>query len=590
MKIGTKLTVSFGLLAFISISLIGWICYENVKQSLGERIGSQLESVTILKKNQYNDLIGRSVENIESLAKNRIISGNLEKIFTDGQTPDGKNPDLKSEIEKQLTDGIITRSELFEIFIITSDRRIFLSTDPTQTGKFKSGEPYFNIGKKGTYVQSFYYDTAIQRPAITVSTPIKNSRGATQAVLAGRIKLEKISELMTERSGLGSSGETYLVNSNNLIVTDIKGEKTASLNRAIYTEGVKSCLKKTNGYAYYANYQKIPVIGYHAWIPERQVCLIAEISQQEAMAPAREFGKIVLYTGIGIVLAIGVLGTFLSKLLIKPLVMLRDAAENIKNGNFDIRIDVLSHDEVGQLAESFNHMTQNLQKSYTILEEKVRERTRELEATKKLTESINYDLEQRVKLRTDELEKLKTSLEDKVNERTLQLKKSVENLNQTYSLLTATLNSTAEGILVVDRDRKIESYNKRFIEMWRIPEDFANLHEDQMVLDFVREQLINPEEFVDKVTDLYNHPDQESFDVLNFRDGRIFERISKPQRLDNQITGRVWSFMDVTKQYADSAEFKRRAEELEKINKLMIGREIKMAELKKEIQDLKNRI
>ena len=119
-------------------------------------------------------------------------------------------------------------------------------------------------------------------------------------------------------------------------------------------------------------------------------------------------------------------------------------------------------------------------------------------------------------------------------------------LEESFSLLRATLESTADGLLVVDGDGRIQSHNRKFAEMWAIPDDILQTREDGKALGHVLQQLRDPDAFLAKVNELYNDTAAESFDLLEFKDGRVFERYSKPQRVGGQVVGRVWSFRDIS--------------------------------------------
>jgi diguanylate cyclase (GGDEF)-like protein len=119
-------------------------------------------------------------------------------------------------------------------------------------------------------------------------------------------------------------------------------------------------------------------------------------------------------------------------------------------------------------------------------------------------------------------------------------------LQKILSLLNATIESTRDGILVVDLTGKIISFNTKFVDMWHIPSYIINSRDDSAALNCVLDQLSEPEIFIKKVQELYAQPDAESYDLLQFKDGRIFERYSRPQRIEEKCVGRVWSFHDIT--------------------------------------------
>lgn len=121
-----------------------------------------------------------------------------------------------------------------------------------------------------------------------------------------------------------------------------------------------------------------------------------------------------------------------------------------------------------------------------------------------------------------------------------------DELLETLSLLSATLDSTTEGILVVGLDRRIVSYNRAFTELWSVPDDMLRYDNDKAAVAHVLRQLVDPEGFKRKTLHLYAHPRAHSQDTLAFLDGRIVERSSRPQLVDGEVVGRVWSFRDVT--------------------------------------------
>jgi len=129
---------------------------------------------------------------------------------------------------------------------------------------------------------------------------------------------------------------------------------------------------------------------------------------------------------------------------------------------------------------------------------------------------------------------------------TTELKEAMNGLERAHSLFEATLEAMSDGLLVVDPKGQITAYNQRFLNLWRIPAELIEPRDDEKLLAFVLEQLEDPDPFMRRVRELYNHPERESFDVLRFKDGRVFERISIPRRLGDEIVGRVWSFRDVT--------------------------------------------
>jgi len=121
-----------------------------------------------------------------------------------------------------------------------------------------------------------------------------------------------------------------------------------------------------------------------------------------------------------------------------------------------------------------------------------------------------------------------------------------EDLREAMSLLTATLESTADGILVMSNEGHVAGFNDQFLTMWGIPPELLEGDTEEPIVRLVVSQVADPVAFMGRITELEDNPAAESHDVLDFKDGRTFERYSRPQRVGDKIVGRVWSFRDVT--------------------------------------------
>ena len=125
-------------------------------------------------------------------------------------------------------------------------------------------------------------------------------------------------------------------------------------------------------------------------------------------------------------------------------------------------------------------------------------------------------------------------------------KKSEEALRESTRNLNATLNATADGILAVDAQKKVLFFNQQFVNLWNIPPSVLNKFDDNVLLNFVLQQLNNPDSFLDNVHKHYESRES-GFDTLYFKNGKIFERYSFQLKYENsELSGKVWSFRDVT--------------------------------------------
>lgn len=123
----------------------------------------------------------------------------------------------------------------------------------------------------------------------------------------------------------------------------------------------------------------------------------------------------------------------------------------------------------------------------------------------------------------------------------------METLKYQLALFEAILNSSRDGILVVDhKTGQIKQANSKFFELWNIPPELVHERDDSKILECGTSQLHNPNDFLKLVKFLYDNPTKTTFDQLQFKDGRTIERNSVPLLIENQVEGRIWYFRDIT--------------------------------------------
>ncbi|HEV3272746.1 MAG TPA: CHASE sensor domain-containing protein [Candidatus Methylacidiphilales bacterium] len=239
---------------------------------------------------------------------------------------------------------------------------------------------------------------------------------------------------------------------------------------------------------------------------------------------------------VGVFFASGLVAFLLSsqlgRLISGPILSLVQTTHAVTvEKNYSVRAVKQSDDELGVLIDAFNEMLKQIQERDAALQKS------------------HVELENRVKERTEEV----------VN---------------SLSLIRATLESTTDGILVTDGRGQVTSFNEKFLEMWNIPHEVADLKDEQKILEAASPQLKDSEQFLLRINELYADPERGSFDLLQFKDGRVFERYSMPQRVEEKCVGRVWSIRDIT-------ERKRSESELEQAHKQLMdtSRQAGMAEV-----------
>jgi signal transduction histidine kinase/ActR/RegA family two-component response regulator len=135
-------------------------------------------------------------------------------------------------------------------------------------------------------------------------------------------------------------------------------------------------------------------------------------------------------------------------------------------------------------------------------------------------------------------------------------------LARSLAMMRATLESTADGILVTDGTGQVTGSNQKFLELWRLPRAIMDSKDQRSLLDACSRQFDDPCLYLAGIDAIYASSPPETFDLLELTDGRVFERCSCIQAVDDRNVGRVWSFRDITERRLAEKSLQRQSERL----------------------------
>lgn len=381
--IRTRLLVAFVLLVLLPVLVLGLALGIGGLQGFQQQMTNHLASVAILKEAeiaswradlQFDLVLALTGEDVMRRA---IVL--LERV------QDPTTVILAQGIVKSRFQQVMLQTGRFEeLMLVDLDGRVALSTDPAQTGAMVSNQAYFRQGLVGPYLQPPRFSSTTRRASVYASRPVTSYRGDVVGVLVGRASVVKLTAIMAERTGLGATGETYLVGSNQTLLTPTRAGVTnvwvdsPAIRRAI--------LEQSNGTGLYENYDGQPVVGAWRWMPELGAVLVAEQQQDEAFRPVYTLLTIAAAVGLlGVLVAVGASLRF-TQGIAAPLADLAESATRIAGGRLGDYAGLSGRagasarraDEIGMLARAFDSMTTQLRDLIGGLEERVAERTREL--------------------------------------------------------------------------------------------------------------------------------------------------------------------------------------------------------------------
>jgi two-component system cell cycle sensor histidine kinase/response regulator CckA len=359
----TRLVSYFLFLSSVIVILLGIFSYRFFIKDIQNAIVEELSAVATIKEEMLIRWLNEQKQDTLQMASIPAFRKAAEVFFSTLE----HSPQYEGIYNSIFTHFLVylnNNQDFSEIFLLSAKGgKILLSTEKSFEGAYRVLDTHYIEGRERLYVQTVYPSPATLRPTMTVSTPLRDSDGRLIGVLAVNLNLKMMDSIVQEQSNSRRTAETYLIDRYN---TFISGERFGSdeFPRGVHSFGIDSAINGNEGEGVYENYRGIPVIGVYRWIDILDLALLVEMEREEAFTSARGRIAPLLIIGLLLVLALAVGVYLIAKRIVKPVVAVKDAALKVAEGNLDTKVPILSEDEVGVLARSFNQMTSKLKNLY----------------------------------------------------------------------------------------------------------------------------------------------------------------------------------------------------------------------------------
>lgn len=368
-SLNRKLLVLVWSVSLVSILVFAFFSFNFSDIILKQDALNQLEEQSIQRGETIRRLFDNKIQQVTNLAKKPLIQKSILELNKISNEQDLNSKLLETSVTLtveirnfQLTGGQTLGLEDFQIF--GKNGRLFFSLNESdELGKFVDETKISSANQQEIrLIQSMSND---QRQMV-ISLPLFSENNSSEFIgsIIATINTDALDRILLDRLGLETTGEVYLVNEDRFMVSESIFIENAPFNQIVNTLPVSECFDKNKSYSgVYKDYRGIEILGISFCDKPRGIVLLTEIDEREALKPLFKFQENIFYIGILLMISSSIVTYFLSKRLSNPIKKLQVAANEISKGNFNVRTNLKTRDEIGNLSVVFDTMAKRLQES-----------------------------------------------------------------------------------------------------------------------------------------------------------------------------------------------------------------------------------
>jgi class 3 adenylate cyclase len=374
-NLGKKLVLLVMLVTMVALGVTSYMSIDYASETLKERGGELLNGESEIRGESLRLLFESRIEQNNILANDPMIESLILEM---NQIPENQFTEFQENnrrdflIQVQAFQELIGFSIGFEdTKIIGNNGKVFFSLSGNADEDFIKNE-LFQRGLKESFIK--FEATESGKKLVVVSPVFSNDSKIGDApigVIISKMRTASIDNVLLNRSGLGETGEVYIVNDNFLMLSESRFLEHAVFEQRVDTVGVRECLNEGLKHTgFYSDYRGISIYGSSYCMPEFGIVLLAEMDEKELVEPIKILQTRILLTSLLITMLMGLVAYFAAESLSHPLRALKNAANKIANGKFDVRTNITTGDEIGELSFAFDSMAQKLEESLIEIKEK----------------------------------------------------------------------------------------------------------------------------------------------------------------------------------------------------------------------------
>ncbi len=299
-QLTTKIASSFLLLSLITVGVVGGVAFFSAKEALQESALNKLSVAATLKEEEITRWFEEQKQDFLLVIEFPDVKDKISRIL-EPKTSKSESQAIGEILYRYLREVNKVKPTLQEISILDRTNKIIISTNKKRLGKY---QPLANITeidkfeRRRYFAPIFYASPGTNKLTITLARVWRNSAGVRQGMILANLNLERIDQIVREKTGLGESGETYLVGSVGNDNTFISKEYREKYLQGVSSHGIDQAILGKRGRGVYRNDEGVPVLGVYRWLKELELALLVEIEQHEAFSPARQLANIIVFLGL----------------------------------------------------------------------------------------------------------------------------------------------------------------------------------------------------------------------------------------------------------------------------------------------------